>query len=313
MDPPDLETFVVPQALDGARLDVALARLARGWSRTRLQSLVRAGGVRVDGEPVARPVTPVRAGARIEVQFPAAEPATTPAGAPITRFDVLYEDEHLVVIDKPAGLVVHPSAPFQRGTLTELARERFGDLPEVQGEDRPGIVHRLDRLTSGVMVLGRTREALLHLKQQFERRAVDKTYLAIVHGDPRFDSEWIERPMAPSPRNPKRSRVVPEGTGREASTYIETRERFRGFALLACKPETGRTHQIRVHLASAGLPVAGDPVYGGGRRVSRELGLDRQGLHATRLGFEHPVRGGTLCFESELPRDLADVIAGLST
>ena len=316
METPHLRRFTVPESLAGARLDVALAQLAEGWSRSRLQALVRARRVRVDGAEVCRPRTAVEAGARLEVDFPAAEPATTPDGEAITGLEVLHEDEHIVVIDKPAGLVAHPNTHFQTGTVSHLAEGRFGELPRVQGEDRPGIVHRLDRLTSGVMVIGRSPEAIRCLKEQFKGRRVDKTYLAIVHGVPRFDSEWIEKSIAPVPRHPDRFRVVSDGEGREASTYVETRERFRGFALLECKPKTGRTHQIRVHVASGGHPIVGDRVYHHPGPLPVPLPEDaphpkRQALHARALSFEHPASGERVRFEAPLPDDMRELLEWL--
>ncbi len=171
---------------------------------------------------------------------------------------ILYEDEDIVAFDKPAGLVVHRNDRYGGGTLADLAQARYGPLPEVQGEHRPGIVHRLDRETSGVIVLGRTQEALEELKRQFKEREAEKTYLAFVHESPRFDSEWIDEPIGTDERHPERKMVVPRGQGREASTYYEVRERFRGFSLIECKPRTGRTHQIRVHLSWAEHSLVGD-------------------------------------------------------
>ncbi|TDJ67709.1 MAG: RluA family pseudouridine synthase [Planctomycetota bacterium] len=321
MSPSDpRERFLVPQELDGARLDVVLARHVRDRSRTRLQSLVREGLVTVDDVPVTRPNTAVAAGSRIALDLPEPRaPAAPVAGAgERAPLDVLYEDEALIVVDKPAGLVVHRNDRYPAATLADMAVAQFGELPSIQGEHRPGIAHRLDRLTSGVLLLGRTTEALEAIKAQFQARTVAKTYLALVHGDPRFDSDWIETSIGPSADGRGRFKVVPEGEGRAASTYYEVRERFHGFAYVELRPRTGRTHQLRVHLHSIGLPIVGDWTYkhAGALKVplpAEAPPMDRQALHAHRIELDHPVTGKRVSFESPLPGDIETLLDWLRT
>ncbi|MEM7309918.1 MAG: RluA family pseudouridine synthase [Planctomycetota bacterium] len=305
----------LPAELDGERLDRALLALLDGPSRTRIQERIRDGGVRVDGEPVRRPSHPVGAGQVLELlDVPRSrERAGSAAGL---SFELLHEDEHLIVVDKPAGMVVHPSSVIRGGTVSELAVERFGPLPTPQGEDRPGVVHRLDADTSGVLVLARSAEAGEELVRQFHDREVEKGYLAIVRGDPRFHSDWIDAPLGRSSRGGDRMAVVPEDEGRAASTFYEVRERFGVAALLACRPVTGRTHQIRVHLESIDHPVVGDRLYTGrrGRRdgLPREAPTPRrQALHAASLALTHPATGERLSFEAPLPTDLSRLLAWL--
>ena len=222
----------------------------------------------------------------------------------------------LLVVDKPAGLIVHRNERYQTATLADMAMQQFGDLPSIQGEHRPGIAHRLDRLTSGVLLLGRTTEALESIKAQFKARTVAKTYLALVHGDPRFDSNWIETSIGPSADGRGRFKIVPEGQGRAASTYYEVRERFHGFAYVEVRPRTGRTHQIRVHLTSIGLPIVGDWTYkhAGALKVplpAEAPAMPRQALHAHRIELDHPVTGERVTFESRLAADMEALLEWL--
>jgi len=307
--------FRVPTAQHETRLDRVLAQHLAGHSRSRLQRLVRAGRVAVDGAAVLRPSTPVAAGAQVAVDLPPDEAATTAAGDQVLGLDVLFEDEHLAVIDKPAGLVAHPNERFPRGTVADLAAERWSGLPQAQGEDRPGIVHRLDRMTSGLMLIALSEPASEELKRAFFERRVEKTYSAIVHGAPRFDSEWIEAPIVRVPRR-ERLRVGEEGEGRAASTFVECRERFHGFAHMSAHPKTGRTHQIRVHLEHLGHPIVGDRLYGPRGALAVPLPDDgprllRQALHAERLALAHPVTAEPLRFESPLPEDLVQLLGWL--
>jgi len=305
----------VPRELDGARLDRCLAQLAPETSRTHLKELILAGCVRANGAVLGRPGVAVAAGQRLEVEWrerrAAREEDASGAG-----LEVLWEDEHLAVIDKPPGVLVHPSSAVRGATISELAVRRWGPLPVLQGTDRPGIVHRLDAGTSGLIVIARTEPAAEGLLRAFRERAVEKLYLALVYGDPRFDSGWIEAPIERSARHPERMQTAQPGAGRAAETAYAVRERFAGFALLSCSPKTGRTHQIRVHLASIGLPLAGDPLYrrrGGPSIVlpSEAPALARQALHASALAFDHPVGGERLAFESPLPADFATLLAWL--
>lgn len=300
--------FLVPPALAGERLDRVLVELLAGTlSRTRVQEMIQDGGVRLDGAPAERPAQLLEAGQRIELHE---VPRTRlrpggPAGGALT---VLYEDEHLAVIDKPAGQLTHPTTVVQGGTVSELAVARFGALPSPQGEDRPGIVHRLDADTSGLLVLAKSAAAGAALVAAFRERAVEKRYLALVQGEPRFDSDWITSPLGRTRQRPDRMQVLPAGEGRPAETLYRVLERFPRFALLDCKPTTGRTHQIRVHLASIDHPIVGDRVYPG--RASAPLPkaapkVTRHLLHAAGLSFAHPVSGAPLDFESALPADFA--------
>lgn len=336
-------SYEVTEAHDGARLDVFLTDALAGggarWSRTRVQKRVRDAGAVVDGVRVDRPRDPVTAGQT--VRFDPGEErrhSTDVSGRRIVDLHVLHEDDDVVVIDKPAGLIVHGNSRQRGGTVADLAVERYGPLPQVQGEDRPGIVHRLDRLTSGVLVLGRTEAALESLKAQFKARTVAKAYLAVVHNIPRFDTEWLTGAIEPNPKNPERMRVVhlepepesdeygpldpfaepaePRPNAKPAETYIERVEDFRGAALVAAHPKTGRTHQIRVHLQTAGLPIVGDRVYGPGGALRNPLpkgspAMERPALHAQRLEFDHPISGERMAFEAEVPGDMRALIAAL--
>jgi 23S rRNA pseudouridine1911/1915/1917 synthase len=220
------------------------------------------------------------------------------------HLQVVYEDDDLLVVDKPAGMVVHPAYGHREGTLVNALLARYPGLA-VGDAGRPGIVHRLDRDTSGLIVVAKTEIALKHLRRQFKSRGVQKTYLALVHGRPPTSEGIIEAPVGRDPRQRKRMAVVPGG--RAARTRYRLLEELGNYALLAVWLETGRTHQIRVHLAWLGVPVAGDKVYGGGRGVrltQRDMGLDRQFLHAWRLSFEHPGGKGRVELEAPLPSDL---------
>jgi 23S rRNA pseudouridine1911/1915/1917 synthase len=300
----------------GERLDKVLANLIPDTSRTHLKHLVRGGCVVVEGEVCMRPGRPAEAGEHIDVELRERERVAGPA----SELNVLHEDDDLIVIHKPPRTLAHPTSGIAGNTVSELAAARYGPLPTLQGEDRPGIVHRLDAATSGVMVLGRTKRAFHALMQQFRARRVKKTYLALVFGEPRFDSGWIETPILRSERDPGRFAVAPEDTppdkARSASTYWEVEERFDGFALLRVQPKTGRTHQIRVHLTSIGHPLVGDNLYKrrGGPPVvlpRSSPALARQGLHALRIEFEHPGTGERVAYEAPLEDDLRTLLEWL--
>jgi len=316
-DPPDpnLLHFEVPPEHQGARLDRCLADLMPGVSRTRIQAWIGAGAVRLDGHVPAKVGIAVRGGEQIEVEVREVDERRVEDGAAV-ELPKLFVDEHLIVVNKPAGMLAHPTPTLRGATVSELAVREFGDLPSLQGRDRPGIVHRLDAGTSGVMVLARTEEAFEGLLRQFRARTVVKTYTAIVHNAPRFDSDWIESGLERNPKAPQKRRVAAEGEGRSAATFYRVSERLRGFALLDCQPKTGRTHQIRVHLHHIGLPIVGDRLYKhhGPLRVPLSKSapaLGRQALHAARLEFAHPVSEAPLVFEAPLPADMADLLAWL--
>jgi 23S rRNA pseudouridine1911/1915/1917 synthase len=260
--------------------------------------------VRLNEQPVRARQT-VAIGDRVEAELPEVLPSELVA-EPVP-LAILHEDADLIVLDKPAGLVVHPAPGHARGTLVNALLHHCRDLRGVGGVQRPGIVHRLDRGTSGVMVVAKHDAAHRALADQFRTHTIERTYLAFVRGLPTADGGHVERAIGRHPRDRKRMSVR-ASTGREALTRWRVRRRFTasGISLLEVRPETGRTHQIRVHLASAGLPIVGDPVYG---RAHVRL-LERPALHASVLGFEHP-RGGPMRFEAALPADLAELSGSL--
>ena len=299
--------FEVDESLAGLRLDRALAERLPSLSRAQLQRMIEAGAVEVSGQRV-KPSHKLRAGEHVSgrVPEPVAAERVLPEAIPLT---VVFEDSDLIVIDKPPGLVVHPAAGHASGTLVNALLHHCGDsLSGIGGVLRPGIVHRLDKGTSGLIVAAKNDLAHHSLAAQFKCHSIDREYLALVRGDVSVESGSIDAPIGRHPTDRKRFSTRTR-QGRHAVTHWQVERRLRDLTLLRVRLETGRTHQIRVHLASAGLPVAGDPVYGGGRAVTRALGLERQALHATRLGFEHPRSGERLGFDSALPEDLARVVA----
>lgn len=296
-DPPAL-TLVVGPDQAGQRVDVVVGQDPQVGSRAEAQRLIADGRVEVDGAP-PRKRDVLEAGAQIRVHPRAPEPSMLEPDASV-RFEIAYEDAHLIVVDKPAGLVVHPARGHATGTLVH----GLLGLAAAGGEDptRPGIVHRLDRDTSGLMVVARSEPVHRRLQQMLRERRIERRYLVAVHGTPP-PAFSIDRSIARHPRNRLRMAVVPEGAGRDAVTHVRVLEQWDGVAFCEARLETGRTHQIRVHLEAAGFPVLGDPVYG--RRADRR-GLERQFLHAYRLAFDHPIAGGPrIDLESPLPHELA--------
>ena len=292
-------TLAVPPAAAGERLDRFLARVEEVGSRAAAEQLLVAGRVLVDGE--LRPKSHRLAGGEeLALELPERrETALEPE--PVAGLRVVWKDEHLLVVDKPAGVVVHPAGGHASGTLVHglLAHAiEGGALPE-----RPGIVHRLDRDTSGLLVVARSDEAHRRLQRLLRRREITREYLVLVRGRPRSRRGRIEAPIGRDRRDPTRV-SLDTNTPRDAATVFELAELLTGHALLHVRLETGRTHQIRVHLAAIDLPVAGDPIYG----VPGDLGLGRQFLHAARLAFDHPLAEGRVDVESPLPQDLADAL-----
>ncbi len=300
-------SFAVGPELAGKRLDVALAE-CEPLSRAQARRLIEAGDVRVAGSP-AKPAHRLRAGERVEGRIPEPTPSgLAPEAIPLA---IAYEDADLVVLDKPPGMVVHPAPGHARGTLVHALLHHCASLSGVGGVARPGIVHRLDKGTSGLLVVAKSDAAHRGLAEQFRAHSVDREYLALVRGAPRVASGRIDAPIARHASDGKRFTTRGSRRARAAVTSWALEERLAEHCLLRVRPKTGRTHQIRVHLASVGLPIAGDPLYGGGRRAARDIGLDRQGLHAAVLGFEHPLRGGRLRFEAPLPADLLGALERL--
>jgi 23S rRNA pseudouridine1911/1915/1917 synthase len=299
--------FAIPPEAAGRRLDQALHERMAEFSRSRLQEWIKAGRVRVNGG-LEKASYAVRAGDEIEVE-PAALPPLRAAPEPIPLV-VLYEDADVVAIDKPAGMVVHAGAGVHSGTLVNALLSRFGRLSAAGGEDRPGIVHRLDRYTSGVVLVAKNDAAHRSLAAQFAGRQVEKIYLALVHGVIQSDRGRIERPIARDPI--RRVRMTARLThGRAASTAYEVLERFARFTWLRVRIGTGRTHQIRVHLSSIGHPVAGDTLYGAPARVEGAPPLGRYFLHAHRIGFAQPSSGAPVTVTSPLPPELVNWMRNL--
>jgi 23S rRNA pseudouridine1911/1915/1917 synthase len=323
-----------PQVFDvgvenaGERLDRFLGQAAAArriaLSRTRLKALIGAGEVRID-ETVARdPSTRLAAGARIAFEAP--PPEDSPLIGEDIKLAVVYEDEHLIVIDKPAGLIVHPAPGHAAGTLVNaLVRHCGASLSGVGGVKRPGIVHRLDKDTSGLLVVAKTDGAHRRLAELFADHgrtgSLEREYLALVWGGFDANAGKVVASIGRDPRHREKMTVVNEERGRHATTHWRLEENLGPASLIACQLETGRTHQIRVHMASIGHPLLGDSVYGSGfktkavllenRAVSALAALGRQALHASVLGFEHPTTGETLRFESAPPKDFARLLKAL--
>ncbi len=295
------------------RLDHFLVERLEGLSRTRIQALIKGGRVRVDDVPVIKAREPLAGGERVQVDLPG-EPGPQRVVPEEMALDIIHEDQWLVVVNKPAGLVTHPGHGVSGGTLVNGLAGRFDRLSGEGGRLRPGIVHRLDKGTSGVLVAALSDQVHRALAAQFERREVNKHYLALVWGRPK-SSGRIEANLVRDPRN-RLAFTTSSIAGRSALTEYGTRETFPGFTLLDVQPHTGRTHQIRVHLRHLGYPIFGDDLYGGVRPASGiaphlrgpalELGrvLQRPALHAWRLGFTHPGSGQWVEFEAPLARDL---------
>jgi 23S rRNA pseudouridine1911/1915/1917 synthase len=296
-------TVEVPALLEGARLDKAVAQLL-GVSRAQAATIV-AGGVELDGRP-AEPSQRVVAGQTISCRAPGETIDLVPEEV---AFDVLYEDDSMVVVDKPAGIAVHPGSGRSEGTLVAGLIARYPDLVGVGSPGRWGLVHRLDKDTSGALCVARTDSAFETLTGELRRREMSRVYTALVEGEMAAPTGTIDAPIARDPSRPTRQ-VVTHG-GRHARTHFDVLRYYEGIdvSLLTVSLETGRTHQIRVHMESIGHPVAGDWTYGATRR---DLSLPRTFLHASRLELTHPVSGERLVVESPLPKDLESLLASLS-
>ncbi len=300
---------------DGLRFDVAIARLLPSLSRSRLKALIDAGQALVDGNP-ARPSARVRAGQSVSVVVP--EPAAAVPRPEDLPLHVVHEDGDLLVVDKPAGMVVHPGAGRSSGTLVNALLHHVRDLSGVGGVLRPGIVHRLDAGTSGLLVVAKNDVAHRALARQFENRTVAKEYLAVVHGTPPRREGAIDAAVGRDPWH-RQKMSLRSRRGREARSSYTVEQVLDGASLVRVKIQTGRTHQIRVHMGSLGCPLVGDRTYGGAREPSarrpeaREAirAFPRPALHAARLCFRHPSTGASLDFESSLPHDMASLILSL--
>ena len=290
----------VPEALAGRRLDQVLAELMPEHSRSRLQEWIEAGRVRVDGRD-AKPKQKVWTGEQLSVR-PLTHPSEVAAAPEAIPLDIVYEDDAILVLNKPAGLVVHPGSGNWTGTLLNAL---LSHAPQLKHVPRAGIVHRLDKDTSGLMVVAKTLEAQTDLVRQLQARSVSRIYLALVEGAA-AEGGSVDAPIGRHPRERTRMAVVERG--KPAVTHFRVLERLPQHSLVECRLETGRTHQIRVHMQSIGHPLVGDPVYGG--RELRKL-FHRQALHATRLALFHPVSGQRLEWEAPMPRDMAELIERL--
>jgi 23S rRNA pseudouridine1911/1915/1917 synthase len=303
----------------GKRLDVFLTEKFPAYSRVQLRRMI-VGLVKVNG--VGRKVAyRLEGNETVQVWLPDIPTAgPQPENIPL---DIIYEDEHLIAVNKPAFMVVHPARGHWSGTLASALSFHFDKLSAAGGPTRPGIVHRLDRDTSGVMVVAKNDRIHYALAAQFEARETEKEYFAVVNGEPDRDRDWIDKPIGPHPYQRERMAIrIGHAESREATTFFEVTQRFSGFSVLKVLPKTGRTHQIRVHLAHIGNPVLCDRLYGGRaiisqgevqhRRENATILLDRQALHAYRLSLRHPITEQPLTFEAPIPADIQKLLTELN-
>jgi 23S rRNA pseudouridine1911/1915/1917 synthase len=298
----------------GWRLDRALAAAVPTLSRERLKSLVRSGALLAGERAVRDPAIKVRGDEHYTLAVPRPAPAHNEAQD--IPLPIVFEDAHLLVVDKPAGLVVHPAAGNLDGTLVNaLLHHCGGSLSGIGGVARPGIVHRIDKDTSGLMVVAKTDVSHVALARQFADHSIDRRYLALVGGVPRMATGTVDAPLARSAANRKKIAIVADGRGKRAVTHWTRLQSLRDSALIECRLETGRTHQVRVHMASIGHALLGDPVYGGAakghRKLLQNLNFQRQALHAAQLGFTHPVTKNLLSFTSAMPPDMQELFTAL--
>lgn len=307
----DVRTVLVPDGLDGSRVDAAVARLF-GLSRTKAADLAGAGGIRIEGVPVIKSAL-VHAGAQLEIELPAAptSPSLEVIAEPVPGMRIIHDDEDIVVVDKPVGVAAHPSAGWSGPTVVGGLAAAGYRISTSGASERQGIVSRLDVGTSGLMVVCKSERAYSVLKRAFSERRVDKTYHTLVQGLPDPISGTIDAPIGRHPGHDYKFAVME--SGKPAVTHYELLEAFRRASLLEVHLETGRTHQIRVHMAAIKHPCVGDPLYGADPTLAARLGLDRQWLHALGLGFEHPGSGEWVTFESTYPDDLAHALDRLET
>ena len=302
----------IPEAAHGVRLDRALADAVPDLSRERIKTLIAGGHVTGSaGEPILDGSRKAMAGAAFALAVPAPEPAE--AAAQAIPLAIVFEDEHLLVVDKPAGMVVHPAAGNLDGTLVNaLLHHCAGQLSGIGGVARPGIVHRIDKDTSGLLVVAKSDRAHEGLARQFKAHSITRRYLAITSGRPSPPAGTVDAPLARSPGDRKKMAIVKGG--KRAVTHYRALQLLRKSALVEYRLETGRTHQVRVHMASLGHPLLGDPVYArvsNLREVLATLNFRRQALHAAELGFIHPVESTALAFESPMPADMQELFSHL--
>jgi 23S rRNA pseudouridine1911/1915/1917 synthase len=288
------------------RLDKFLVGQLQEFSRSRIQALIAEGLVEVDGRPAKKAGQAVESGSRVTVRIP--PPAPTDLVAEDIPLDILFENDELLVVNKPAGMVVHPAAGHSSGTLVNAMLGYDPEIEGVGGEERPGVVHRLDKETSGLILLAKNERAHRWLQDQFRMRKVEKTYLALVDGKPPTTAGRVETFIGRDPSHRKQMANVPESRGREAISEYQTVESFRNHTLLEFHPFTGRTHQIRLHCAFLGCPITGDRVYG---RKKPSLEIDRHFLHAQRLKIVLPGEREAKVFEAPLPAELESLLASL--
>lgn len=315
------ETIVyhIQKEQHGTRLDRFLMRATEDMSRTHLQRLIRGGNVTINGKGAKQPSYALRDGDEIRLTLPSPRPLDTIAPENIA-LDILYEDSHLIVLNKPAGMLVHPANDVYTGTLVNALLAHCTDLSGIGGVERPGIVHRLDKDTSGTLVVAKTDVVHRELSAQFEKHSITRQYVAIVCGTPAKTTGTIDAQIARSRRDRRRMTTV-ENHGRHAVTHYEVLETYPKFASVQLTLETGRLHQIRVHLQHIGHPVAGDAIYGGEQRAINDADtgalkhalaqLKRQALHALLLGFVHPITGENLTFSAPMPKDMQQVVDAL--
>ncbi len=307
------ESIIEGVVASGERLDKALA-LVSGLSRERVKALLSDGRITLGGKPAGSPSVKLTEAAKFRITVP--EVIAAEAAPQDIALTIAYEDDDLIVVDKPAGLVVHPAAGNLDGTLVNaLLHHCRGQLSGIGGVARPGIVHRIDKDTSGLLVVAKHDAAHEGLAKQFADHSIERAYLAVVAGCPLPLAGTVRGNIARSRGDRKKMALVSEGRGRHAVTHYRTLERFEAASLVECRLETGRTHQVRVHLASIGHSLLGDPVYGKTparlRPLLAELAFQRQALHAVRLGFVHPVSGVQIALSSDLPADIEQLLIEL--
>ena len=301
----NLSEFELRVTGESERLDRWLADQLPDWSRSRLQKLVEQGQVTLNGQICTSKKATVQAGDRVHLTIPAATPlALEPENIPL---DILYEDDELIVLNKPAGLVVHPAPGHESGTLVHALLAHCPNLAGIGGVQRPGIVHRLDKDTSGAIVIAKTDRAHQHLQAQLKAKTAQREYLAIVYGSPATNSGTIDLPIGRHPIDRKKMAIVPiEKGGRHAVTHWQVLDRLGNYTLMQFRLETGRTHQIRVHTTQMGHPIVGDPVYGSGRSIG--VNLTGQVLHAHKLHLEHPLTGKPVEAIAPLPAEFLKLL-----